>query len=561
MANKIELRGVLDRALGARWCLRGFAPMGSLAKISQSDTVYQRPPDERHVKELVKFYSKDLDNLFFPELTLGLSLDVIGATDEEDGWLYNGPLNEKSENYTKYWQHKVGSIFAKFYTLQGEAFRTASLSFTDDAKCLYRIDGNHRLLAAEELLNEYEAKKNQGMGIDPDAVFRQVPFCLIIFKKGEPWRRVSATYFTNINFKALPLSAELNVRGIVRNTVAYPDDKLFADPSFGPSFVFCRRMCDLEKDVQCVESFIGREGYYPFFQELGKELIEGEGNISDVADLHKLCENVSAELGNWIKEDTSTSRNCFMYRNVVKAAAFYYHWLDLKTLGEAARKGNKGRNVVKGACSRCIRFLSWIRRARIGQSIDMPLQELLGIFDSVYGKLPKKLFLARWYPEASDEKRKADARYAALKKIAEENNLELVDMEHQRRGAFSIRDAIDSEIPESDLFVADLTGVRPNVMVEIGMALHHLPMNRVLFFMQKADKVPGMEGAVENPPFDLSGYSYDKIVDSSEIEERVGGRVRGILNEMCGGSVTEGVDTLLADRKCMPTVVRDGNHD
>ena len=165
------------------------------------------------------------------------------------------------------------------------------------------------------------------------------------------------------------------------------------------------------------------------------------------------------------------------------------------------------------------------------------LKEVLRIFDSVYENLPKKLFLARWYPESGVEKRRADARFEALQSVAKAENLELIDMEHMRRGSFSIRDAIDQELPTSDLFVADMTGLRPNVMVEIGMALHHLPKNRVLFYMQKAEDVPGMKGPIEDPPFDLSGYSYVKIVDSAEIESLVRPRIKGILNGMRGVDV------------------------
>ena len=181
-----------------------------------------------------------------------------------------------------------------------------------------------------------------------------------------------------------------------------------------------------------------------------------------------------------------------------------------------------------------------VSRMGIERKIVAPLKEVLQIFDSIYENLPKKLFLARWYPESGVEKRKADARFKALQNVAKAENLELIDMEHMRRGSFSIRDAIDQAIPNSDLFVADMTGLRPNVMVEIGMALHHLPKNRVLFYMQKADDVPGSIGPVEDPPFDLCGYSYVKIVDSAEINTMVRLRLRGILNEMRAGNVVEG---------------------
>lgn len=558
MANKIELRGVLDRSFGARWCLRGFASIGDLAKLSKADFDYQRNPNEKHVGELLDFYTKNFDNLFFPELTLCLSLDVIGATDEEDTWLNNGPLNPQHENYKNYWQHKVGGCFAKFYTVQGNSFRTASITLPDNVKCIYRIDGNHRLVAAETLLREYETKKSQGLGYDTTYVERQLPFCLIIFPKGLPWKQYSATYFANINFKALPLSAELNIGGIVKNDATYSDDVLFSDPAFGPSFVFCRKMCNLVRDDRFIGDYIGREGLCSFFQELGQVFAAGSLRIANVKDMHKLCETVYAELGAWVKDIWSTTNNNLGYSRVVKAAAFYYHWRDQKALGTVARKGHKGGSVVKRPYSRCARFLSWINCARVGQTIDMPLQNLLAIFDAIYDKLPKRMFLARWYPEASDEKLKADARYAALEKIAKDNNLELIDMEHRCRGAFSIRAAIDSEIPESDLFVADLTGVRPNVMVEIGMALHHLPKNRVLFYMQKADEVPGMKGAVDKPPFDLSGYSYDKIVDSSELERLVRPRIQSILNEMSGGKAVDEVFGLDAEES---DVQSDDNSD
>lgn len=547
MANKIELRGVLDRSFGARWCLRGFASIGDLAKLSQADFDYQREPNKKHVDELVDFYTKDIDNLFFPELTLCLSLDVIGATDEEDSWLNNGPLNPQHENYKNYWQHKVGSCFAKFYTVQGNLFRTASITLSDDVKCIYRIDGNHRLVAAETLLREYEDRVSQSSSYDPTYVMRQLPFCLIIFPKGLQWKQYSATYFKNINFKALPLSVELNIDGIVNNEAAYPDEVLFSDPAFGPSFVFCRRMRELTKDDQCVKDYIGGDGASAFFQELGQVLATEAQDVTSVKDLHELCSDVYAKLRTWIYVVWNATRNNFGYVQVVRTAAFYYHWRDLRTLGDAAGKEHKGGSIVKDSCSRCARFLSWINCAHIGQLVDMPLQKLVNIFDNIYDKLPKKLFLARWYPEASDEKLKADARYEALKRIARENNLELIDMEHRYRGAFSIRDAIDSEIPESDLFVADLTGVRPNVMVEIGMALHHLPKNRVLFYMQKADKVPGMKGAVEKPPFDLSGYSYDKIVDSSDIDRLVRRRIQNILNEMSGRKTVGEIEVPVAE--------------
>ena len=529
MAQKVELRGVLDQFLGARWCLRGFAPLGALAKISHIDQDYQRIPDDGHVNELVNFYTKDTENLFFPELTLCLPLDTVDASTEENAWLTEGPLAKNSENYSKYWQRKIGRIFMKFYTVQDATFRTASITVPDDFKCLYRIDGNHRLVAAEKVVEECEKRSREGLSCAGDFVLRQIPFCVIVFPKGTPWREKSAKYFSNINFKALPLSKELNIKGIIKNSDTYSDEMLFSDDAFGASFVFCREMYERAKDDMAVKDFICDSECYCFFQELGESLLSKEATFPGVESLYDFCNDVYKELKIWISERRAT---CANYNRVAKAAAFYYHWQDRKSFSKPAEVEHSGGIIAKGSSTRSARFCLWIESCGIEKTIVAPLKGVLQIFDSVYESLPKKLFLARWYPESGDEKRRAEARFEALQKVANEENLELIDMEHMRRGSFSIRDAIDQAIPNSDLFVADMTGLRPNVMVEIGMALHHLPKNRVLFYMQKAEDVPGLKGPIEDPPFDLSGYSYVKIVDSAEIESLIRPRIKGILNEM-----------------------------
>ena len=548
MAQKVELRGVLDQFLGARWCLRGFAPLGVLAKISQLDDDYQRSPDNVHVQDLMNFYTKDTENLFFPELILCLPLDVVDASVEEDAWLQNGPLAKNSGNYGKYWQHRIGKVFAKFYTVQDNAFRTASFVIPDDLKCLYRIDGNHRLVAAERVLEEYEKRSRDGLPCAGDFVMRQIPFCIIIFPKGTPWKEKSAKYFSNINFKALPLSKELNIKGIIKNRDTYSDEMLFLDDAFGASFVFCRIMYERAMDDLAVKNFICDSECYCFFQELGESILSKEATLADVESLYDFCGDVYKELKTWLSGHGAA---CANYSRVAKAAAFYYHWQDRKSFSKPAEVEHGGGIIAKGSSTRCVRFCWWIERSGIEKSLVASLKEVLRIFDSVYENLPKKLFLARWYPESGVEKRRAEARFEALQKVAKEENLELIDMEHMRCGSFSIRDAIDQAIPNSDLFVADMTGLRPNVMVEIGMALHHLPKNRVLFYMQKAEDVPGMKGPIEDPPFDLSGYSYVKIVDSAEIESLVRPRIKGILNGMRGVDVVGPGSRINPDGNCV----------
>lgn len=355
MAQKIELRGVLDQFLGARWCLRGFAPLGDLAKISQIDEDYQRIPDDDHVKDLVDFYTKDTENLFFPELTLCLPLDIVDASMEENAWLTEGPLAKNSKNYSKYWQRKIGKMFMKFYTVQDATFRTASITVPDDLKCLYRIDGNHRLVAAERVLAEYEEKSRDGLSRAGDFVTRQIPFCIVIFPKGTPWKEKSAKYFSNINFKALPLSKELNVKGIIENRDTYPDGVLFTDDAFGASFVFGREMCNLAKGDQEIKDFVCDDEFDCFFQELGESLLAKEDIFTDVKSLLAFCGDVFHELKTWIRASKAMAV-CANYNNVAKAAAFYYHWQDRKSFIKPSEQEHAGRMIARGVCTRAYAF-------------------------------------------------------------------------------------------------------------------------------------------------------------------------------------------------------------
>lgn len=43
------------------------------------------------------------------------------------------------------------------------------------------------------------------------------------------------------------------------------------------------------------------------------------------------------------------------------------------------------------------------------------------------------------------------------------------------------------DIRECDIFIADLTGARHNVMIEVGYALKHIDTGRMVFYFQETD--------------------------------------------------------------------------
>tara|TARA_B110000902_G_scaffold111846_1_gene131895 strand:- start:1409 stop:1705 length:297 start_codon:yes stop_codon:yes gene_type:complete len=67
------LRGILDRSLSSQICIRGFAPIKELAKISRADYSYQRNPIYEQQEEISAFLDEE-EFLFFPEVILSYKI-------------------------------------------------------------------------------------------------------------------------------------------------------------------------------------------------------------------------------------------------------------------------------------------------------------------------------------------------------------------------------------------------------------------------------------------------------------------------------------------------------
>ena len=86
------------------------------------------------------------------------------------------------------------------------------------------------------------------------------------------------------------------------------------------------------------------------------------------------------------------------------------------------------------------------------------------------------------------------------------------------------------EIKECDIFIADLTGTRHNVMIEVGYALKHIGTGRMIFYFQKS-------GDSDSVPFDVNHLQYDEIVDSAGIKEHTRDRIIKILQQAQNGEI------------------------
>ena len=68
------LRGILERSLGGFICIRGYAKLSELAKLSRPNDQYQRSLVEKHRQDLEDYLNKR-EYVFFPEVTLSYTLN------------------------------------------------------------------------------------------------------------------------------------------------------------------------------------------------------------------------------------------------------------------------------------------------------------------------------------------------------------------------------------------------------------------------------------------------------------------------------------------------------
>lgn len=480
------LSGILEFSMGNFLCLRGFADYKTLSDISEENKDVQRELIEKHKGEMAAFLNSG-DYRFFPEIVLSVSL------------LTENNHSEVSEFFTyvydkKEWNKKLGDInISIFNHAAGDKNRVAHITFDETKVKLNRVDGNHRLSAASDVAGNFK-----------------VPFCLILCQNPDEENRYSRAIFHNINAKQIPLSLEENLKVILDSSEVFSDDKLKTDPSFGWKYYLARKTLQSVDFTYfpAINSYI-RQAKCSFFVDLFGFLLKSksvEENNSAIAKVKSQLVEVEQALVE--SEITATTTNIA----VIGALAYYRLTNEFKYRG----------------------FLSWIKKNNIGNVEKLHIDDIINLYDEIYEHVPKKVFLARWYPSAEhdgdDEYRKAESRISAMKEIVQQLNLELTDLGTRETGTFDIRKVMYHDIRECDIFIADLSGARHNVMIEVGYALKHVDTARMLFYFQESDKCKSV-------PFDVNHLNYVPIVDSAEIKTSVKGRIENILAQARNGEI------------------------
>ena len=495
----VKLSGILEYSMGGFLCLRGFASYKMLSHMSQPNPAVQRDLIEEHKGEMADFLNKG-EYRFFPEVILSLNL-TDGKTDFDllanmhfelqEGKTWNKLINGF---YFSVSQNKTKNVIGPYSPLPAiERINIAHIKFDEKEHVLTRIDGNHRLSAADEVTGDFDT-----------------PFCLLLFRTPQENEQFSRAIFHNINAKQIPLMLEENLKVILTSPDTFPDAKLISDPSFGWKYYLARKTIN-EIDYTyfpSIYAFIGKSQYSFFVELFGFLLKNGTVEENDSA-----VTKVKSELTN-IQNALLESEISGATKNVAVIGALAYY----KITNPSKYRG----------------FLSWVRKNNIGNVEKLHIGDVINLYDEIFEHVPKKAFLARWYPDAEKdgdtEVGKAKQRLQAMQAVADELGLELTDLGTRETGSFDIREVMYRDIRECDIFIADLSGARHNVMVEVGYALKHVETGRMLFYFQESD-------TCKTVPFDVNHLNFVPIVDSGEIRSTVKEHIQTIITQAKNGEI------------------------
>ena len=509
----IEIEGIFDtEVLGTFSIIRGFALLQDLARISvpvfMKEAVegqiagHQRELDQQHAEDVKRYFAEG-DRRFIPEIILSVRANLVP---EKDG------LDQLGVSYDANGikiERKHTSRTIRIHTLR---FKIAELEEIRKQARIRRIDGNHRLALAEEL----QEKIGQGSWF-------KVPFCLILLGDigGAADDYTEALIFHTINSTAKPLDADESLKLVLGQPAEYtmPAAKEF---SFAPALHLTRLLDDKLRALpepartrlggrSLARLSIAAKELLRAFPQRAVTLAEMEAFADEIVSaLLDICTHLHGDFPDFCAADYFLELATHV-------------WMRTDPVAQHDARLSVTRDYLRD-------MARWMGADGLrGLSTGKPLgRQLTEIYDAVRSRVPKKVFLARWYPKVADgeHKTRADNRLAQLKQLVEnELGLELVDMGTEEGGTKLIHPAMYDAIGSSEIFIADLTGLRPNVMIELGYALNHQGTKRLLLMFNPF-------GTAMTVPFDTNSFRYEQIGEAADIPNAL----RKHLKEIVGAA-------------------------
>lgn len=494
------LRGIYDRSLSNQPCIRGFARIKELARVSKADEGYQRNIVSDQQQVVSNFLTDEKNLLFFPEVILSLKLKQDNTKEKEISF---SPIQKIEEG--KPFSSNIDSL--KIKAVNKQELKNLSFDITerneinlvdiefDDSELnnminnnnhpFHRIDGNHRLSAAMQVNGDRISKMN-------------IPFCIVLFEEiseekfdpqenrlmkitNKDYEKFERVVFSNINFKSLPLTKEQNLKVILDDEKNFPDDEIL--DIFNETWLYTRKLC---KKVN-VEDFLGlehilKDNIRTYSKKIFSIIIEKNQDYNRDNIVKDVFESVKA-IEQLYKNESILSQNsseglfyAFLYYNITDKSKYHF-------------------------------FKDWVFKNNIFNIKEVKGETIINIFDKVVeNKI--KVFVAMPYFGGNVEII-SDYNKIYSETIQNINSKYPIDISlypimcNKGETQDQIQDIIN-KIKDCSIFFADITDNNANVLYELGWAR---ALNKKVVLVKTTES--------EKPKSDYQNDTYHLYDDSA----------------------------------------------
>ncbi|MCB4792173.1 MAG: hypothetical protein LHV68_09825 [Elusimicrobia bacterium] len=476
----ISLKGIFGISLGGFPCIRGYAKLGDLAKISKANPGFQRELLPHHKKD-IEIFLDNQEYLFFSEIVLSCPLYYdYGKKNAISGL---NPINSigNKENFSS----NVNKLSIKFK--KNTDIVELTIDETKNDFLLSRVDGNHRLSASDlkDSFKEYTT-----------------PFCIILFSDDKSDKR-DKVIFHNINFRSIPLEFEHSLKIFLDDVSLFSDDEL-KKPSLGWAYYFARKL--MHDDYQNI-SVLHKDGKYRHILVNAVKLLLERGAIKENEDELSKIRNALNRL------DTIYLKYPVIHSNSGIFSTMLYLQIQKEYLIEP--------------------FLQWVTNDLVYDIKEISPESLLEIFNKRIESRSREIFISMDFNNkhsklnfnvVSDVIDSINQKYfnntppLQLKKIKVDNPNDPC--------TFRITEEIVCKIETCGLLIADLTGMNLNVYHESGYAMGYIKgkglSNKIMFLLyhDKKDRDVDKKVAFNLRDFSQLRFSNRKLL-KSKIKDRI----------------------------------------
>ncbi len=451
----IRLEGVLSESFGGTCTFRGYARYDEIIALSYAHPGYQRPVDDAHVEEIAAFITSGT-NSFSPEVVLayttkydyykdGASSEIDAIADIRSGKGFSSNVDGISFKKIR----KVNNGYLYEVSVPNEA------GLSDEQKPFRRVDGNHRLQAVEQLINNGQMTSTY-----------IIPFCLILFADSDSLKD-EKVIFHNINSKAVPLKSEELLKSILteqNDGLDFNDREL--TEKFGSQYLLARKI--LKGSPLAVRKLKSIDWIHDHVLSTIVDLIEYvqtkcETQLETLEQQEAFINSLNAALSH---ADTITPTNRKMASGLLFLLVLMYFQIENGEL-DPERSAEKDQ-LVAWAKKYDITNAQYDDEQHAAANADC----IRAIFDKYVLSTEQTIFMSRCFDRKYDENESTIRR--AIESVNREKkcSLRLLRVDQHEEGATGqISDRVLKDIERSGLIIADLSSGRLNVPHEIGYAM------------------------------------------------------------------------------------------